>query len=230
MIHRRFLILLVLLGLLVVVHPIAMRGGPAYTVFRVLLTAVFAGALWIVFRTNRSRAIALILGVPVMAANWANESLPEFPMHWAPFAFNLLAAVFLSYAVAVILREVYLEKHFSREAIYGAICGYLLIGTAFGHMFYCADWLAPADFSAAEGKTIRSSDERSKQALFTYFSFAALTGVNDPDLTSRASAGRSLVLLEAVLGQFYVVVVISELITLRMSNLVPGGPPRDQSG
>jgi hypothetical protein len=120
-----------------------------------------------------------------------------------------------------------LRKAFSREAIYEAICGYLLIRAAFGHMFYCADWLAPTDFSQARGQAIQSYDERSKQALFTYFSFAALTGVNDSDLTPRASAGRSLVLLEAVLGQFYVVMVISELITLRMSNMVPGGPSRD---
>jgi hypothetical protein len=229
MIHRRFLILLILLGLVVVVHPVAMKGGPAYALFRFLVTAVFVAALWVVFRTRVARAVALVLGVPVIAAHWANESLPGLSMHWASFGFNLLAAALLAYAVAVVLQEVYFEKHFSREAIYGAICGYLLIGTAFGHMFYCADWLAPVDFSLARRQSIQSYDERSKQALFTYFSFAALTGRSDSDLASRAAAGRSLVLLEAILGQFYVVVVISELIALRMSHVVRDGPPTDRS-
>jgi Ion channel len=228
MIHRRFLILLIVLGFLVVIHPMAMKGGPTYTLFRVLVTGVFAAALCIVFRTTRMRAAALILGLPVIVADWANESLPGISLNWAPFAFNLLAAIFLSYSVIVIMREVYLETHLSHEAIYGAICGYLLIGVAFGHMFYCAGWLAPTDFRQAQGETIRSYDERAKQALFMYFSFATLTGVNDPDLTPRAAVGRSLILLEAVLGQFYILVVISELISLRMSKSVSTGPPRDQ--
>ena len=50
-----------------------------------------------------------------------------------------------------------------------------------------------------------------------YFSFTALTGISDSDLAPRAAAGRSLVLIEAVLGQFYVIVVISELISLRVT-------------
>ncbi len=66
MIHRRFLILLILLGFLVTVHPVAMKGGPAYTLFRVLVTGGFTATLWTVFRTTQMRAAALITGLPVI--------------------------------------------------------------------------------------------------------------------------------------------------------------------
>jgi len=224
MVQRRFLILLVLLGSMLVVHPIAMQGGPAHMLLRLLITAVFALAAWNIFPTPRTRGIALVLGVPVIVAHWACDTIAALSHTAVPFAFNLLAFLFLSYAVIVILRSVYLESSLSREAIYGALCGFLLIGAAFGHLFYCVDWLAPADFQQEAGAASAPSDERHKQALFMYFSFAALTGMTDPDLTPRAAAGRSLVLVEAVLGQFYVIVVLSELISLRVSRVAPPEP------
>ena len=137
--------------------------------------------------------------------------------------------MFLAYAVIVILRAVYLESHLSREAIYGALCGFLLIGAAFGHLFYCVDWLAPTDFQEEPKQAGQMSDEHARQALFMYFSFAALTGMSDSDLTPRAAAGRSLVLVEAVLGQFYVIVVISELISLRVTRVTTPEPSGELS-
>ncbi|HEX4146534.1 MAG TPA: hypothetical protein VHY91_23740 [Pirellulales bacterium] len=228
MVQHRFLILLILLGSMLVVHPLAMQSGPAHVLLRVLITAVVAVAMWNIFRTPRTRTIALVLGAPVIAAHWACDALPALSQTAVPFAFNLVAFLFLAYAVITILRAVYLESSLSREAIYGALCGFLLIGAAFGHLFYCADWLAPADFRQEAGATANMSDERHKQALFMYFSFAALTGMSDPDLTPRAAAGRSLILVESVLGQFYVIVVISELISLRIARVAPPEPAPGQ--
>jgi voltage-gated potassium channel len=228
MVHRRFLILLILLGMMLVVHPIAMQGGRAHVLLRVLVTAVFTVAIWNVFRTPRTRWIALVLGVPMLVAHWAGDSIPGLSHAAVPFVFNLAAFLFLAYTVVMILRTVYLESSLSREAIYGALCGFLLIGAAFGHLFYCVDWLAPADFQQEAAAESAVPDERHKQALFMYFSFAALTGMTDPDLTPRAAAGRSLVLVESVLGQFYVIVVISELISLRVSRVAVPEPQSEK--
>ncbi|HEY1784229.1 MAG TPA: hypothetical protein VGG30_01725 [Pirellulales bacterium] len=224
MVHRRFLILLLLLGSMLVIHPVAMQGGPAHMLLRVLISAVFAVVTWNIFPTGRSRGIALALGMPVIVAHWACDLSPALSHTALPFLFNVLAFLFLAYSVIVILRAVYTESNLSREAIYGALCGFLLIGAAFGHLFYCLDWLAPADFEREGAAAVRSVDVGHKQALFMYFSFTALTGMSDPDLTPRATAGRSLVLVEAVLGQFYVIVVLSELISLRVSRVAPPEP------
>jgi voltage-gated potassium channel len=219
MAHRRFLILLILLALLLVVHPVAMQSGPAHGLLRVLITAVFAVTMWNTFRTRRARCFALLLGVPAIVAHWLSDSIPALADSWVPFAFHLLVFLFLAYAVITILRAVYLESELSREAIYGALCGFLLIGAAFGHLFYCANYIAPSEFQESPSHVSDLSDERAKQALFMYFSFSALTGMSDSDLMPTAPASRSLVLVEAVLGQFYVLVVISELISLRVSRV-----------
>lgn len=227
MANRRFLVLLVLLASMLVIHPIAMQSGAAHVLLRVLVTAVFVVALWSVFRTPRTRCVALILGLPVVVAHWAIDAIPTLSHTWVPLGFNLVAFLFLAYTVIVIMRSVYLENNLSSEAIYGALCGFLLIGAAFGHLFYCVDWLAPADFQQQTAEASSPNDEHSKQALFLYFSYTALTGMSDPDVAPRAAAGRSLVLIESVLGQFYVIVVISELISLRVSRCVPPVPSGD---
>ncbi len=229
MVQHRFLILLILLGLLVLIHPVAMQGGPAHILLRGLITGVFMVAVWNVFSTRRTRLIGLALGLPVLVAHWANETIPALTHSSIPLVFNLVVFLFLAYAVIVILRAVYLESHLTREAIYGALCGFLLIGAAFGHLFYCVDWLAPNDFQEDPVIARQITSERAKQALFMYFSFTALTGISDSDLAPRAAAGRSLVLIEAVLGQFYVIVVISELISLRTSRVLTPEPAGDRS-
>ncbi|HTU25620.1 MAG TPA: hypothetical protein VMF30_09500 [Pirellulales bacterium] len=218
MIRHRFLVLLILLSLLLVVHPIAIRVGTAHTLMRMLTASVFGVAMWNVFRSRRARALGLLLGIPVIAGRWMSLSNPSLADTWVPFAFNLATALFLGYCVVMILAAVYAESHLTREAIYGALCGFLLIGAAFGHLFYCLEWLVPEDYQVAATPT-QMHNEREKEALYMYYSYAALTGMSDPEVSPRNEAGRSLVLAEAVLGQFYIIVVLSELISLRVSRV-----------
>jgi hypothetical protein len=60
--------------------------------------------------------------------------------------------------------------------------------------------------------------------MLTYFSFVTLTSVGYGDITPGSRTVRSLAVLEAIIGQFYIAVLIGELIGKRVSQAVLGQP------
>ena len=63
----------------------------------------------------------------------------------------------------------------------------------------------------------RRTARRSPPPRCSYFSFSTLTTVGFGDLTARSDLGRTLAVLEALVGQLYLVTVVS----VGVSNLVP---------
>jgi voltage-gated potassium channel len=45
------------------------------------------------------------------------------------------------------------------------------------------------------------------------------------DITPASDAARGLAAVEAVVGQFYIAVLVAELIGRRVSQVISGGPP-----
>ncbi len=98
------------------------------------------------------------------------------------------------------------------QALFGALAVYLLAGLLFGLLIGIAARIAPhAYFRQGTDGTL--SDH-------VYFSFAALTTTGFGDLTPATHAGRALAVLETLIGQIYLVTVISLLVgNMRRSRL-----------
>jgi hypothetical protein len=72
---------------------------------------------------------------------------------------------------------------------------------------------------------VQMADQDERRSLLTYFSFMTLTTVGYGDVIPATQPARVLAALEAVTGQFYIAVVMAELIGLKVSQ-PHGGPPR----
>ena len=59
---------------------------------------------------------------------------------------------------------------------------------------------------------------------FLYFSFATETTVGYGDLTAATNVGRSIVVLEALIGQIFLVTLVARLVSLMASR----GPGRNE--
>src|SRR5262249_54995517 len=140
--ERKYLALLLALIVLVVVFP-TLRSPDTRLVFGFVLSLVFLAALFAVFTDRRLRIVALLLGVPTLVVLWTGYLVPGLPRFPLEFGFHLLAALFFTFTIAVILRDIHHEKGVSTDSIYGAFCGYLLAGLAFGHLFSLVELLEP---------------------------------------------------------------------------------------
>lgn len=117
--------------------------------------------------------------------------------------------------VVGMLRSVRRHRAVTLEAVLGGLCLYILVGMFFAFVFGAVDNLGGEPFFA--------SGVEATPARCTYFSFSTLTTVGFGDLTARSDFGRTLAVLEALVGSLYLVTVVS----VGVSNLVPRVRQRD---
>src|SRR6185369_14300634 len=97
----------------------------------------------------------------------------------------------------------------TRDQIYAGICMYIMLGFAFGSVFYLVYILDPTSFS------VNNQLLGGKNPDLMYFSFVTLATLGYGDITPRTPAVRGLAVLEALVGTIYVAVFMARLVSLR---------------
>lgn len=213
---RKYLALLLTLVVLVVLFPI-LRASPQTRIFLdIAFSFVFVAAWLAVLQDARLRIIAMVLGVPTLLGLWTGYFLPGLPRIEIQVGFHLLATLFFVFMIFVILREVYREEGVTSDSVYGAFCGYLLTGLAFGHIYTIIEILAPGSFHGSVAFDTEMPDAR-RHFLLTYFSFITLATVGYGDILPATDTSRGLAIVQAIVGQFYIAVLVAELIGKRVS-------------
>ncbi len=117
-----------------------------------------------------------------------------------------------------VLRSLRARQAVTLEAVFGVLCVYILVGMFFGYVYGAIDHLGGHPFFAG--------DQSTTVAHCLYFSFASLTTVGYGDLTARTNLGHTLSVSEALLGQIYLVTVVS----LIVANLGRSRPRAQETG
>jgi hypothetical protein len=65
---------------------------------------------------------------------------------------------------------------------------------------------------------MRDAGDPADPTIWIYFSFVTLTTVGYGDLTPLAHAAKSLVIIEALIGQLYPAIVLARLVSLRAAS------------
>jgi hypothetical protein len=116
-------------------------------------------------------------------------------------------------AVAVgVVRDLRATRQVRLEAVFGVLSLYMLIGIAFGFVYGAIDKLGDDPFFAG--------GQAATVSHCLYFSFTTLATVGYGDFVARTDVGHTLAVSEALIGQIYLVTVVS----LIVSNL--GRPTR----
>lgn len=108
-------------------------------------------------------------------------------------------------AIIAVGRRLVSQSTVQLSTVMGAILSYALLGFAFGYLYQGIAALDGNDFFAQGAGT---------PGDFIYFSFIVLTTVGFGDLTPANPLGQRLVVMEALVGQIYLVVLVSRLVSL----------------
>lgn len=90
------------------------------------------------------------------------------------------------------------------RTMFGVLCVYLLVGTAFAFSYGIISTIEDGGFFA--------EIQEGTQADFLYFSFATMTTTGFGDLTPATDLGRSLAVTEALFGQIYLVTLVALIV------------------
>ena len=219
--------LLLALVVVVLVFPLLHRTPGTRLILHSLISLLFLTATLAVFPTRRLRVVAVVLGTPTLLGLWTGYLLPGVARVPAGVTFHVFAAGFFVFTIGVILQSLHHEKEVTADSVYGAFCGYLLAGLAFGNVFNVLELLEPGSFQG-DAFVREVSDER-RHFLLTYFSFITLTTVGYGDITPGSDSVRGLAAVEAIVGQFYIAVLVAELIGKSVSSARPVPPSNRKS-
>ena len=195
---------LVLVLLIVSYFVMALAGDYHYG--RMLGTVVLAATTWLALRASQVQRRVLryamaVIPVATLAAI-ALSMLGSDSLSRGVTA--TLTAVLVVVAPVAIVKRVAKHMVINMNTFYGAICIYLLIAMFFASMFALSGVIAGDSFFVQIQPPNRAS-----AVDFLYFSFTTITTVGYGDLTAGGSVGRMLAMLEAVLGQLYLITVVS---------------------
>jgi voltage-gated potassium channel Kch len=118
---------------------------------------------------------------------------------------------FLLWVLVVVLRAVFRSTTKERDAVVGALCGFVLILEIFLRLHGLLEALWPGSYHT-DGQPFSERSDMMLIAVFQYFSTVTLTTVGFGDIVPVTPPARLATGLEAIVGQLYLAVVIATLV------------------
>lgn len=202
--HKFSALFLVLLGYLIL-YPYGQNTGLPYLAFRIFGATITILSIYAISFERRYVWFGLMLAVPAFVERILVSANPG-ALSLVSVAFGFLFDLFI---IAVLFRRVFMTEDPTREAIFGALCIYLLIGFGFTSIYGMLVSLQPHAFYLDPTLNRHTSVDRFD---LIYYSFATVTCLGATGIAPVATEARSLTVVESLLGLLYLAVLISRLL------------------
>jgi hypothetical protein len=173
---------------------------------RAILSLIIISGIVATIKDRRLIALGVILAISSLFTGLEDVERPNFYLHLIN---DLYSLVFIGLLAFVILRQAFRPGPITSRRIQGSVAVYLLLGLLWAVAYEIVEVLSPGSFSvsARQGATL---------SQLGYFSFTTLTTVGFGDILPISPAARSLVVLEALVGQLFPAILIARLVALEI--------------
>ena len=191
--------------LVMVTYVVSVSADEARAASIVLVVQV--ATVWLALRTSRARPVVRRTADVVLCLA-AVVAIGSFFVHQHGTELGGIFAVScLLYLIAPfsIVRNLILRRGIDVESLLGAVSAYLLIGMFFAFAYQAAGQLGSVPFFGSAGPGSLSQD--------LFFSFVTMTTVGYGNLVPAANPGQTMAVVEAVVGQLFLVVAVGKVIS-----------------
>ena len=191
--------------LVVVTYVVSVSATEARAASIVLVVQL--ATVWLTLRTSRARPVVRRIADVVLCLA-AVVAVGSFFVHQRGAQLGgIFAVCCLLYLLAPfsIVRHLILRRAIDVESLLGAVAAYLLIGMFFAFAYQAAGELGSVPFFGAAGHGSLSED--------LFFSFVTMTTVGYGNLVPAANPGQTMAVVEAVVGQLFLVVAVGKVIS-----------------
>jgi hypothetical protein len=211
----RYGLLLLATAASLAVQGVAEPGPVQQVIVTALAGASLLLAFWSASVTPRLMQAALALTGGALVLSVVHAAGGEIGDGAARTANALLLAVGPPAVAVGVVRNLRAAGEVRLDAVLGVLSLYMLIGMAFGFVYGAIDHFGGDPFFAG--------GEPATVAHCLYFSFTTLATVGYGDFVAQSDLGHTLAVSEALIGQIYLVTVVS----LIVSNLRPARRTRE---
>jgi len=173
----------------------------------IFITIIFILGIHAISRKRRHVYIALALAIPMFLGVWSAYILQSFkPVVYGHF----FGTLFIGFVISLLTNFIFSDKKVTKEVIFAAVVVYLLLAMMWANAYLILEFYNPGSFSIPGGQT-------QNPFQYLYFSFVTITTLGYGDVAPLTLKASSLVILEAVTGQIYLVVVVAWLVGMYVS-------------
>jgi hypothetical protein len=215
--ERKYLVLFLVLVVVLGLQPLAQGPVGALIVFDVLGFLVVMSVFLVVFERWAQRLVALVGALLALASDCAAYVVRDEAHVGLLLLYHAGVGLFLAFAVVMILRGIFKNRVLRTDDVIGGLCGYLLAGLVWANLYGFIEALAPGSFSVKPDVAWELTLRHPRRFLFTYYSFVTLTSLGSGDLTPASPAASWFVCLESMFGQFYVAIVVAQMVGLKLA-------------
>ncbi len=201
--RQRYGLLLAAIGAAFAIQGIASPGAWGQVVETVLLASTLLLALSVADVRPRVWRAGIALALAVIAASVIEAVLGDIDGVAVRIADLLLVCLAPPAIVVGVVRTLRTRSKVTVEAVFGVLCLYILFGMFFAFVYGTIYRISGAFFASGVPATV---------ARCLYFSFTTLTTVGYGDLTAASNLGHTLAVSEALLGQIYLVTIVSLIV------------------
>jgi Ion channel len=119
---------------------------------------------------------------------------------------GLISGVLFAASLVAIIVRISRHDHVSGQTLLGAMCCYVLFGLVYTFLYAAIARLQSSPFLSPPGPHTLSD--------YLFFSFTTLTTTGYGNLVPVTGLGRALSMLEALMGQLFLVTVVARLVAL----------------
>ncbi|MCP4623840.1 MAG: hypothetical protein GY850_09950 [bacterium] len=205
---ERFLILICLILGTIVLVPILKEFAALRIFLDIFITAIYISMVYTVSNKKQHLYIGALLAMAMLISLW----LQYFHQNNLIFAFGRISGILLLIMVIInTLTLIFKSEDVTIEVIYAAILVYLLMALMWSFVYGLLGLINSASFN------VGLSPGQSYQMRFIYYSFVTITTLGYGDITPATDLASSFSILEAVVGQLYLVVVVAWLVGMHSS-------------
>jgi hypothetical protein len=208
-----------LIALLLVLVSIPLADDLGLTDTPLIRTLIFSGVLiigvWSLKGGGRAFSIGMAFAVIGVVLNViaANTDSAAFQL-----ASNLALIGFFVVAITYTLKQVAIGTDINANRLVGAVCVYLLFGVIWAMLYTLVETLTPGSFAG-----FTAMDERGWDSEWLYFSFVTMTTLGYGDILPISATARGLAYMQAVVGQFYIAMLVAGLVGAYISDRQKAG-------
>jgi hypothetical protein len=176
------------------------------------MTVVLVSAVLAVGGRRRTLVAAVLLVTPALVGTWVDHLRPDLLRKEVVL---VPAMVFVLFVIVQFLGFIRRAARVNAEVLSAAIATYLMMAILWSFAYTVVARLVPDSFHFAA----QADPHRSMQGFEAlYFSFVTLSTVGYGDIIPVSNAARTLAMMEATTGMFYVAVLIARLVAIYSSN------------
>lgn len=116
--------------------------------------------------------------------------------------------LFLILAIWASLKQVLFSREVNANRVVGAVCVYLLLGSAWAVAYLMIETILPGSFA---GSALEQPG--GDNTIWIYFSFVTLTTLGYGDVTPVTGTARVAVYVEAIFGIFYMSILVASIVS-----------------